>query len=173
MNEDHHREELGRSGPPGPSDPAVVRARLAGLAREYSRMVTEWFRNGEQALRDKEREFLLQAGTGASRVQDDIAAITGTVRILRTHQHLIYDRLSSGLELAQQAGQGPQRQREAHSLIQEALEGIDRSITAWLALKESFPEQTDSILSLLVHLDRLRRATQKFESDRRKAEGGN
>lgn len=42
-----------------------------------------------------------------------------------------------------------------------ALIAIDRSIAAWLRLKEFFPDKTDSILTLLVHLDRLRRAAEK------------
>jgi hypothetical protein len=168
MNPEQDPRPPERGGAAGGQEEASARTRLASVAREYSRLVTEWFRAGEQALRDKEQEFLIRAGMDASRVKDDIAGITDTVQVLRTHQHLIYDRLSNGIDLALQArGSAEQRRRSLH-LIEEALLGMDRSIAAWLALKDSFPDLTDSILSLLVHLDRLRRGTLAQFPDARK-----
>jgi hypothetical protein len=38
---------------------------------------------------------------------------------------------------------------------------MDPSISAWLRMKEFFPEKTGNILTMLVHRDRLRRAAEK------------
>jgi hypothetical protein len=42
-----------------------------------------------------------------------------------------------------------------------ALIAIDRSISAWGEIRKCFPEAGDKIIDLLVHLDRLRRKTEK------------
>ena len=41
-----------------------------------------------------------------------------------------------------------------------ALIAIDRSIAAWGQIYKHFPEHTNDILDILVHLDRLRRKTE-------------
>ena len=66
----------------------------------------------------------------ASRVKDDIAGITDTVQVLRRQQHLIYDRLSNGIDLALQAGGSAEQRRRSLDLIEQALLGMDRSIAA-------------------------------------------
>jgi len=43
-----------------------------------------------------------------------------------------------------------------------ALIGIDRSISAWGKLHEHFPERTDSILDILVYVNRLRRRVEQL-----------
>ena len=48
-------------------------------------------------------------------------------------------------------------QSDADGSVKVALIGMDRSIGAWGALREYFPEKADDILDILVHLDRLRR----------------
>lgn len=51
------------------------------------------------------------------------------------------------------------KQDELNSLLKI---GIDRSIGAWGKLQEYFPEKTDSILDILLHLDRLRRRAEEL-----------
>lgn len=51
--------------------------------------------------------------------------------------------------------------KEADGSVKVALIGIDRSIIAWGILRDCFPEKTDDLLSILLHLDRLRRQCEK------------
>ena len=46
-------------------------------------------------------------------------------------------------------------------LVFGALIAIERSLAAWVAMREMFPEETDSMLEILLHLDRLRRSVQR------------
>jgi hypothetical protein len=51
--------------------------------------------------------------------------------------------------------------RDSSGSAKVALIAVERSLAAWVALREMFPEETDSILEILVHLDRLRRSLKK------------
>ena len=48
-----------------------------------------------------------------------------------------------------------------------ALLSIDRSIGAWGILRAHFPQEEDSILDILVHLERMRKAIEKAFPDAR------
>lgn len=132
---------------------------LAVAALNYTRMVDEWFKAGEALLREKEEEIFAQAKLGVAGVKEEVASLTDVVEILRWYQHQIYVKLMRGLDAdpALDSGASPQ---DADGSAKVALIAIDRSIAAWLRLKEFFPEQADSILTMLVHLDRLRRSTE-------------
>jgi len=51
---------------------------------------------------------------------------------------------------------------DADGSVKVALIGMDRSIGAWGRLQEYFSEKTNSILDILLHLDRLRRRTEEL-----------
>jgi hypothetical protein len=53
-------------------------------------------------------------------------------------------------------------ERDSIGSAKIALIGIDRSIGAWGKLQEHFPERTDSILDILIYLDRLRRRLEQL-----------
>lgn len=42
--------------------------------------------------------------------------------------------------------------------VKVALISIDRSIAAWMRMREYLPEKQDEILDILIHLDRLRKS---------------
>ena len=48
-----------------------------------------------------------------------------------------------------------------------ALIGLDRSIGAWAALHSQFPDRTDDILDILLHLDRLRKRVDQVFAEAR------
>jgi hypothetical protein len=49
-----------------------------------------------------------------------------------------------------------------------ALLGIDRSIAAWGTMLQQFPEKENSILNILVLLERIRKKTETFFPDARR-----
>ncbi len=134
---------------------------LAKAAAAYGGMVDEWFASGEQVLRAREEEILAQAQLGVERVKEEVASLTDVVEVIRWYQHQIYVKLMRGLDADRNYEAKSQLPKDSDGSAKVALIAIDRSIAAWLRLKEFFPDKTDSILTLLVHLDRLRRAAEK------------
>ena len=53
-------------------------------------------------------------------------------------------------------------QKDSDGSAKVALIGLDRSISAWMALRDFLPERKDDLIDVLVQLDRLRR---QIESD--------
>lgn len=132
---------------------------LAIAALHYSRMTDDWFKSGENLLRGKEEEILTQSQLGVAGVNEEVASLTDVVEILRWYQHQIYVKIMRGLDAGPVSGLADPPQ-ETDGSVKVALIAMDRSIAAWLRMKEFFPERTDSILSMLVHLDRLRRSAE-------------
>jgi hypothetical protein len=140
---------------------------LTVSALSYSTMVDEWFQSGESLLRAKEDEVLAQAKLGISSVNDEVASLTDVVEILRWYQHQIYVKLIRGLTGSQEEEPESELRKDSDGSVKVALIAMDRSIAAWMRMKDFFPEKTDAILTLLVHLDRLRRgATERFPDAR-------
>lgn len=134
---------------------------LAQAAMRYSEMVEEWFTSSETALRDREEEFLAQARLGIASVNEEVASITDVVEILRWYQDQIYVKLVRSLE-SDPAYEAESRQpKDSDGSAKVALIAMDRSIAAWLRMKDFFPDQIDSVLNQLVHLDRLRQSVEK------------
>jgi len=134
----------------------------------YIKMVDRWFKTGESALREKEEEILAQAKLGVTRVKEEVASLTDVVEILRWYQHQICVKLMRGLDTDKEEEAKSEFPKDSDGSVKVALIAMDRSIAAWLRLKEFFPDKTDSILMMLVHLDRLRRAAEKAFPDARK-----
>ncbi len=141
---------------------------LAKSALAYDGMVDEWFESGEAALRAKEEDILAQAKLGVTRVKEEVASLTEVVEILRWYQHQIYVKLLRGLDADKEHEATSDFPKDSDGSVKVALIAMDRSIAAWLRLKEFFPDKTDSILTMLVYLDRLRRAAEKEFPEARK-----
>jgi len=140
---------------------------IARAGFKYIKMVDQWFKTGEGALREKEEEILAQARLGVTRVKEEVASLTDVVEILRWYQHQIYVKLMRGLDADHGYEATSEFPKDSDGSVKVALIAMDRSIAAWLRLKEYFPDKTDSILTMLVHLDRLRRAAEKEFPDAR------
>jgi len=133
---------------------------LAKASLRYSRMTDDWFKSGEGTLRAKEEEVLAQAKLGVAGVNEEVASLTDVVEILRWYQHQIYVKLMRGLNADKEYEVTSEFPKDSDGSVKVALIGIDRSISAWLRMKDFFPEKTDSVLTMLVHLDRLRRSAE-------------
>jgi hypothetical protein len=141
---------------------------IAKAGFKYAKMVDQWFKAGKSALREKEEEILAQAKLGVTRVKEEVASLTDVVEILRWYQHQISVKLMRGLDSDKEEEAASEFPKDSDGSVKVALIAMDRSIAAWLRLKEFFPDKTDSILTMLVHLDRLRRAAEKEFPEARK-----
>jgi hypothetical protein len=134
---------------------------LSKAAFAYDEMVDAWFEAGQDALRGKEEEILAQAKLGVETVKEEIASLTDVVEILRWYQQQIYVKLIRALDVDREQEAASALPSDSDGSAKVALIAMDRSIAAWLRMKEFVPERADSILTMLVHLDRLRRGAEK------------
>ena len=150
--------------------------RLSLSARRYARMVQEWF---EQELAIERSVHDDTTGTVNS-AEEDID-VSDAIEVVRWYQFFIPSKIFRaliGFERQTSAGEpvpdsvGQAAASAEDEVLMEisgnhsdgsakiALIAIDRSLNAWRILQRSLPEKTDSILPMLVKLDRLRQATE-------------
>jgi hypothetical protein len=147
-------------------------ARETKAAHTYARMVDEWFNNELQLPLRYVRSLESRVREGIMTVTDakgDLVRLNDSVEVIRWHQHLIYVKLcrafSSQVEEASTKERAP---KDSDGSAKVALLSLDCSIQAWTQLCDMFPVKSDSVLEILVHLDRLRRSVMdKFPRARR------
>jgi hypothetical protein len=145
---------------------------LSLSARYYSKIVDRWFESGYPLLEQRQNELntILELGISGAEPYTVADEIIDSVEVIRWYQHQIYVKLMRALrgdELAdiQEEDNALQKDSDGSALV--ALIAIDRSIGAWGRLQDHFPEKTNSILDILLHLDRLRRKIEQVFPDAR------
>ena len=141
---------------------ALVRA-----SRQYIQMADEWFESEYSLFEQKEDELnsLLGIGIDEIKLHSEADSIRNAVEVIRWYQHQIYVKLKRALARDDSINKELEDvifERDSIGSAKIALIGIDRSIGAWGKLQEHFPERTDSILDILVHVDRLRRRVEQL-----------
>ena len=140
--------------------------KLARAAMAYIKMVEQWFKSEKDLFAEKENELntMAQLEIGGRQPQRAAASIVDTVEIIRWYQHQIYVKLMRALtpdEVELLDDEGKPYPKDSDGSAKVALIAMDRSIAAWGNLREHFPDKTDEILNLLLHLDRLRRKAER------------
>jgi len=138
------------------------RDELLKAAEGYSKKARQWFRDGESALREKEQEIFSQAKLNVLGLKEAVTDLTTVVRDLRADQNQIQDQLRAAFASAPHVGGAT---ATAQTCVKAAWLALQRSIQGWLRLKEFFPDQEDTVLALLVDLERMRRAVEKEALD--------
>ena len=148
---------------------------LSLAARDYASLVQQWFEN-ELALERSVHDDT----TGTVNSSEEDIDVSDAVEVVRWYQFLIPSKIFRALmgfeheAAAEPAGDGPFEtadpveddefmeviQNHSDGSAKIALIAIDRSLNAWRILQRSLPEKTESILPMLVKLDRLRQATE-------------
>jgi hypothetical protein len=145
---------------------------LSISARYYSGIVDSWFESEYPLFEQRQDELNTMLELGISGAEPYAAAdeINDAVEVIRWYQHQIYVKLMRALrgdELVDILEEDNTLQRDSVGSALVALIAIDRSIGAWGRLQEHFPEKTNSILDILLHLDRLRRNIEQVFPDAR------
>ena len=120
--------------------------------------------------RQDELNSIIKIGIGSAELYNEAAEIIDSVEVIRWYQHQIYVKLVRTLSHEESVDTKEEDnilQKDSDGSALVALIAIDRSIGAWGKLQEYFPEKTNSILDILLHLDRLRRMTEKTLPDAR------
>jgi hypothetical protein len=139
---------------------------LVRSAEHYITLVDRWFRAEAGAFEERANDLntLIQLGLDKLHPEAEAAAITDALEVIRWYQYPIAVKLTRAVRGGEDFGDpdlAAHRQADADGSAKVALIAIDRSLAAWGRLREYFPDVGDSILDLLVHLDRLRRAVEK------------
>ena len=147
-------------------------ARETKAAHTYARMVDEWFNNELQLPLRYIRSLENRVRDGSLSVTDakgDLVRLNDSVEVIRWHQHLIYVKLCRAFSSqVEEEGMKARAPKDSDGSAKVALLSVDFSIEAWSQLCGMFPVKSDSVLEILVRLDRLRRSIlTKFPSARR------
>ena len=138
---------------------------LSRLSHDYIGMVNGWFDSAEELIKNKEEELNLQEQLelpGSSPLVS-AATIADAADVIRWYQYFIHVKLMRAL-------QGMMEKRpeilndfpkDSDGSAKIALIALDRSLGAWGELRRYFPEKEDFTLPILLHLDKLRRKTEK------------
>ena len=155
-----------------PSPPGAGKACQVVLrsARHYIDLVNDWFASHGSLFQEKERSLNATAAASPNLTHPQLSAhrITDAVEVIRWYQYLIFVKLTRASENMKSLSKESTRRRRdddiADVLRQDmdgsakvALIGIQRCINAWLSLRSHLKDQADSILHVLIHLEKLRR----------------
>jgi hypothetical protein len=123
----------------------------ASAALLYAGMVNEWFAASDE-LPEAEESLLTHPPL----------LLEEPIQVIRHYQYFIYPKIVRAVEgrLSGKAVSDSELENDACGTAKVALIAIDRSLAAWSLLYGEFPAEEDNTLSILVHLDRLRRSVE-------------
>jgi hypothetical protein len=143
------------------------RARARGQAESkaaltYAHIVDEWFNNELRLPLQRVRSLERGVEKGTVKVaaaKGELVRLNECVEVIRWYQNFIYVKVCRAFNslVEEEDDQRPATSRDSSGSAKIALIAIERSVAAWMTLRDMFPEETDSILENLVQLDRLRR----------------
>jgi hypothetical protein len=129
-------------------------------------MVEEWMLEQKSMLDEKyaELETRVKLDASAKRAATEADLISDAVEVIRWYEPQIWVKLMRALtgKIAE-AGEEAEADlpNDADGSAKVALIGMDRSLGAWGQLQFIFPEQTNDFITILLHLDRLRRKVEE------------
>jgi hypothetical protein len=134
----------------------------AKAAKKYSTMVSEWIERNEDLLKEKEKLLTRELELGIAESEATAASIVDALEVIRWYQMQITVKLVRALE-GENVSKETTEDEEMCDILKDsdgsakvALIGIDRSVGSWFDLQKHFPEQSDSIMNILVHISKLR-----------------
>ena len=140
-------------------------------AFSYTETVKNWFDSNRVLLGNKAEELLslAQAQIPGVRPDEEALKIQDCLEVVRWYQHQIYVKLcraASGT-IRGELEDSEYAPEDANGSAKVAIIGIERSIAAWAGLLNHFPDNEQSILSILVMLKGLLRQVDSAFPDAR------
>ena len=141
------------------------------MAKKYYKNVDAWFEESKAVLEQKENilKQQLEMQLPKSDPVSESAGIKDVIDVIMWHHYQIYVKLrravTGKLEGVPEIIADMPKDYDGSAKV--ALVGIDRSIAAWGAMLQHFPEKENSILDILVLLEKLRKQTEAFFPDAR------
>jgi len=150
--------ETSLSAPPATLQRDAREHPCAIAALHYAGMVNEWFAASDE-LPDAKESLLTHPPL----------FLEEATEVIRHYHYFIYPKIVRAIE-GRPGGEEASRSAlsdDASGTAKVALIAIDRSLAAWSLLYKEYPDQEDSTLSILLHLDRLRRSVEVIFPDAR------
>lgn len=149
-------------------DAAVEESPLHQAAEEYVSLVDGWLDTSQELFQAKGEELnrLALAGLDESRLEEKAISLSDAVEVIRWYQLFISVKLMRAITSAIDEQDHdpellPEFGRDSDGSAKIALIAIDHSIGAWGVLLAVFPDRETETLTILAHLDRLRRAAER------------
>ena len=135
-------------------------------------MVDEWFDSNVYIFEEDHPELKAAAAADSSQSapDEDTVTLIDSVEVVRWYQHQMYVKLRRALhsfhdeETDDELDSYP---KDSDGSAKVSLIGMDRSISAWGKIITYFPDEEESILGMIAHLERLRRRTETEFPDAR------
>ena len=133
---------------------------LASAAENYAWQVQRWF---EEVLGMPTSD---DSGAVATEPDDEEGNVQDATEVIRWYQFQIAAKIvralmSRGDEDEDEEAMEESLSRTSDGSIKVSLIAMDRSISAWRIMQRSLPDQADSIVPMLLALERLRQSTEK------------
>ncbi len=145
---------------------AVEAHPLTHLARDYRTRVPPWLEAADADLKRVAAEMVEAArgGVGVDALTNEAHDIGEMIEVISWYHTLIPSKLNRALRGMMESGDEDLsdllagfRLEDANGSAKVVLIAIDRSMAAWLRLREILPDREDSILGMLALLSRMRR----------------
>jgi len=153
------------------NEEVVKNHKCCRAAREYGKMVDDWFDSARDLFEKEEDELNLEARFGITNVNPvgEEASLEEEVEVIRWYQHQIYVKLMRAIrgDLEEKSEDFDEFSNDSDGSAKVALIAIDRSIAAWGEIHGHLPMLGNDVLNILVHLERLRRVVEKIFPDAR------
>ncbi|MCF6175872.1 MAG: hypothetical protein L3J71_08900 [Victivallaceae bacterium] len=130
------------------------------LSQKYFEIVTEWFEDNKLLFEDKGKklEAIHRMDVPGCNPEADAISLNDAVEVINFYQHFISAKVYRAY-----IGRRDDHLAEEYDFPKDsdgsakiALIAIDRSIAAWVVLLKSLPDVEDSLLPLLVQLEKIR-----------------
>ena len=131
--------------------------RLMALARAYSKQARTWLEEHRDLLQARGEELSDQLALGMP-VREKGIELADALEVIQWYLFLIQTKLHRALQGLHDDFplEDDPIQNDANGSAKITLIAVENSLAAWEVVRERFPNQTDSILDLLVLLGRLR-----------------
>jgi len=134
------------------------------MSQAYIELTRSWFERNQPLFDEKCDELERQdqmnlphidVGAEAERLNDDI-------EVIRWYQTQIFVKIMRAVEGAEVFEDRENSLDDSDGSAKVALLAIEKSLSAWSDLRRSFPTQDDSVLDILVFLNRLKQKIEEF-----------
>jgi hypothetical protein len=139
---------------------------IAQAALAYITMTDKWLEDARGLFEQKELDLQHEAKLELPGSKPHLHAvqITDAVDVITWYHTMIYPKMMRALQQSRDEREWDEANgfpKDSDGSAKVALISIDRSIGAWGVLQRHFSEEEDSILNVLVHLERMRKAIEK------------
>ncbi|MCB0568830.1 MAG: hypothetical protein KDC66_03665 [Phaeodactylibacter sp.] len=143
---------------------------LENLAQEYTRRTVDWLKANRRAFHERDEELRRQLQLGID-VHKQGVQLADAVEVAQWYCTMIASKTGRALHSYEHMDEwywDNPVQSDANGTAKVALLCIERSLGAWLAIRQHLPAKADEVVDMLVLLDKLHRGLMYYFPDAKK-----